>query len=129
MWVGLQWLMWDAGFFERSNKFSGPVKREKFLDFLSGYELVWKDSDVRIVWGTVYTFFVCYSDISKHANNVLDNALLNNCLSQNCDLCLLYCVETDIKLSVSVYRLTVSGCSCKWPYHRNLMLYAIRIPL
>jgi len=63
MWVGLKWLMWDAGFFERSNKFSGPVKREKFLDSMSGYEIVWKGSDVRRVWGTVYIFFVCYHDI------------------------------------------------------------------
>jgi hypothetical protein len=50
MWVGLKWLKWDAGFLERSNKVSGPVKGEKFLDSLNGYELVWKDSDVRGVW-------------------------------------------------------------------------------
>ena len=122
MWFGLKRLMWDAGFLERSNKVSGPVKRGKFLDSLSGYDIVWKDSDVWRVWGTVYTFFICYPDISKSDNNVVDNALLNNCLSQNCDLCLVYCVETDMKLSMSVYRLTVSGCSCKWPYHSYLML-------
>jgi hypothetical protein len=48
-----------AGFLERSNKFSGPVKREKFLDSVSGYELVWKDSDVRRVWqcGKLFTHF------------------------------------------------------------------------
>jgi len=31
--------MWDARFLERSNKVSGTVKREKFLDSLNGYEL------------------------------------------------------------------------------------------
>jgi hypothetical protein len=38
--------MWDAGFLECSNKVSGPVKRGKFLDSLSGYDIVWKDSYV-----------------------------------------------------------------------------------
>jgi len=58
MWVGSKWLMWDAGFFERSNKFSGPVKREKFLDSMSGYEHVCKDSDVRRVWGELFTYYL-----------------------------------------------------------------------
>lgn len=61
--------------------------------------------------------------------NVVDDALLNNCFSQNYDLFLVYCVEADMTVRVSAYRLTVSGCSCKWPYHSNLMLYAIRTPL
>ena len=82
-WVGLKWLMWDAGFLERSNKFSGPLKREKFLDSLSGYKLVWEDSDVQRVWecGELFVHFLFVILIfPKNVNNVVDNALLNNCL-------------------------------------------------
>jgi hypothetical protein len=52
--------MWAAGFLERSNKVSVPVKRGKFLDSLSDYDIVWKDSDVWGVWecGELFTHFL-----------------------------------------------------------------------
>ena len=63
------------------------------------------------VGNRLHFFFVCYTVISNSVNNLVDNVLLNNCFSQNYDLFSVYCVETDMKVSVSVYRLSISALS------------------
>jgi hypothetical protein len=57
--------------------------------------------------GELFTYFLFVTMIFKKTiNNVVDSAPLNNCLSQNCDLSLVYWVQTDMKLSFDVF-LTV----------------------